>query len=186
MYKTVSLYTTLKINTFLRNNYFLCKHNLALRQREKVMQVKQWSSYWTPDHLTVPWQSFSLDTQAFNKNRVQFTSWLVKPDDSIQHNSHSHDLASQQSDAQLFHPVHVGQRDLAETEGSHHLSGKIHSQTFLNKTLHDCGTRTVKGICAESPGHTWTVYHQWLGQGRGTWDIGLGSNSYSNSMTFSS
>lgn len=89
MYETVSLYTTLKIITFLRNNYFLCKHNLALRQREKVMQVKQWSRYSTPDHPTVLWQSFSLDTQAFNRNRVQFTSRLVEPEDSIQQNSHS-------------------------------------------------------------------------------------------------
>lgn len=132
MYETVSLYTTLKIITFLRNNYFLCKHNLALRQREKVMQVKQWSSYSTADHLTVPWQSFSLDTQAFDKNRVQFTSRLAKPDDSIQQNGHSRELASQQSDAELFHPVRVGQADLAETEGSHYLSlGKfIHRRSL--------------------------------------------------------
>lgn len=54
MYETVSLYTTLKIITFLGNNYFLCKHNLALGQRQKVMQVKQWSSNSTPDYLTVP------------------------------------------------------------------------------------------------------------------------------------
>lgn len=133
MYETVSLYTTLKIITFLRNNYFLCKHNLALRQREKVMQVKQWSRYSMPDHLTVPWRSFSLDTQAFNNNRVQFTARLVEPDDSIQQNSHSRELASQLSDAQLFHPVRGGQADLAETEGSHHLSqGKlIHRRSLI-------------------------------------------------------
>ena len=85
-----------------------------------------------PDHLTVPWRSFSLDTQAFNNNSA-IHARLVEPDDSIQQNSHSRELASQLSDAQLFHPVRGGQADLAETEGSHHLSqGKfIHRRSLI-------------------------------------------------------
>lgn len=82
-------------------------------------------------------------------------------------------------------PVRVGQADLAETEGSY-LTGKIHSQTFLNNTLHDCGMRTVTGIWQGLLDTHMDSTPQWLGWGRGTWDIGLGSNSYSNSMIFSS
>lgn len=181
MYETVSLYTTLKIITFLRNNYFLCKHNLALRQREKVMQVKQWNSYSTPDHLTVPWQS-SLQTQTFNKKSAIHVR-LLKPDESIQQNSHSRELASRQSDTE---PCTCRSSRPCRNRGKLPLTGKIHSQTFLNNTLHDCGMRTVTGIWQGLLDTHMDSTPQWLGWGRGTWDIGLGSNSYSNSMIFSS
>lgn len=51
----------MRIIMFLRTNC-ICKHNLTLKQRLKVLQVKHWSSQSTPSYLTLPIVSFSLDS----------------------------------------------------------------------------------------------------------------------------
>lgn len=109
---------------FLRNNYFLCKHSLALRLWQKVLQVKQWSGSSTLDYGSA--FTVSLYTaQGFNKNRVQSVSWLVTSgcrgtasQQQLQsvftsHGSHRGCLVTRQ-----FHLAHTGQVDLAEMEKS--------------------------------------------------------------------